>query len=300
MYIGIDWGGTKIEAVGLLPDGTELIRRREATPRGDYPGCLAVIARLVAAIESQAGRSGTIGVGIPGSIAPQTGLGKGANSTWLTDRPVQRDLEGALGRPVRLDNDANCLAASEATDGAGRGHRVVFAVIIGTGAGAGIAIDGRAHAGPNTSAGEWGHNPLPRPDVSEVPGPPCYCGRHGCLETFVSGTGLRNDYRRHAGAEVETPEVLARMRQGDRLARMVYERYVDRLARGLALVVNILDPDVIVLGGGMSNVDELYGDLPPALGRQIFSTAFATPIRKAAHGDASGVRGAAWLWRDRP
>ena len=299
MYIGIDWGGTKIEAVGLSPDGTELIRRREATPRGDYDGCLVIIARLVDAVERETGQKGPVGIGIPGSIAPATGLGKGANSTWLTDRPVQRDLEAALGRAVRIDNDANCLAASEATDGAGAGHRVVFAVILGTGVGAGVAIDGRAHAGPNTSAGEWGHNPLPRPDIGEIPGPPCYCGRHGCLETFVSGTGFQNDYRRHAGGDARAVDILERMRQGDRLAQLVYRRYVDRLARGLALVVNILDPDIFVLGGGMSNVDELYADLPAALGGQIFSTVFATPIRKAVHGDASGVRGAAWLWRDR-
>lgn len=298
MLIGVDWGGTKIEAIALAADGTTLARLREDTPRGDYPGCIATIKALVARVEAATGATGTVGIGIPGSLCPRTGVAKGANSTWLLGRPVQADVEAALGRAVRLENDANCFAVSEAVDGAGAGHRIVFAVILGTGVGAGIAVEGRAHAGPNNSAGEWGHNPLPLPGVEEMPGPACYCGKHGCLETWVSGTGLHEDYRRHAPVDAPPAAILGKMRAGDRLAGNVYARYVDRLARGLALVVNVLDPDILVLGGGMSNVEELYADLPPALERRIFTTSLNTPIRRAAHGDSSGVRGAAWLWQD--
>ena len=298
MYIGVDWGGTKIEVVALGADGSEQARFRHDTPRGDYNGCLALIGTMVAEAEATTGEAGTVGVGIPGSLEPLSRRGKGGNSTWINGMPVEADLIATLQRPVRVENDANCLAVSEAIDGAGAGHRMVFAVILGTGAGAGIAIGGRAHSGPNNSAGEWAHNPLPFPNVSELPGPDCYCGRTGCLETWISGTGFCNDYRRHNGATLPGTDIVALMRSGDRLARMVYERYIDRVARGLAVVVNVLDPDVFVMGGGMSNIDELYEDLGPSLARWTFSTVFTTPIVKAVHGDSSGVRGAAWLWRD--
>jgi fructokinase len=304
MYIGIDWGGTKIEAIGLDEAGRELHRLRRDTPRGDYPACLTMIRSLVGEIEARAGSTGTVGIGLPGSVDPRTGIAKGASSTWLNGKPVLRDLEEALGREIRAENDADCLAASEAVDGAGVGHRVVFAVILGSGAGAGIAVNGRAHHGPNNSGGEWGHNPLPIPDLSEIPGSPCYCGKHGCLETWVSGRGFARDYSRHAGLDLAEPvdlkpvEIVERMRAGDRLARLVWERYVDRVARGMSLIVNILDPDIFVMGGGMSNVDELYADLPPALAKYTFSPVFYTPIVKARHGDSSGVRGAAWLWKE--
>jgi fructokinase len=303
MLIGVDWGGTKIEAAALDQDGAILVRRRADTPRSDYPACLRLIADLVAHIEAATGASGTVGVGLPGSLDPRTGVAKGASSTWLNGRRVEDDLRAALGRDVRIANDADCLAASEAADGAGRGYRVVFAVILGSGAGAGIAVDGRAHHGPNNGAGEWGHNPLPLPYVSEIPGAPCYCGRHGCLETWVSGRAFAREYSRHASLELAQPvspspaEIIARMHAGDRLARLVWARYVDRVARGLALVVNVLDPDVLVMGGGMSNVEELFTDLPPRLADQVFSPVFHTPIVRAMHGDSSGVRGAAWLWR---
>ena len=299
MLIGIDWGGTKIEGIALASSGAELGRVRQDTPRHDYPGCIRIIVALVERLEAETGRRGSIGIGIPGSLDPLTRRGKGANSTWLIGRSVEHDLREALGREIRVENDADCLAASEAVDGAGSGFDVVFAVILGSGAGAGIAIGGRAHHGPNNSAGEWGHNPLPFPTLAEIPGPPCYCGKHGCMETWVSGRGFAADYARHAGAEVPTQDVIARMRDGEPLARLAWTRYVDRAARGLSVVVNTLDPDVLVMGGGMSNVDELYDVLPEAIGRYTFSPAFRTPVRKAVHGDSSGVRGAAWLWKDR-
>jgi fructokinase len=303
MLIGIDWGGTKIEGVALTPDGRQIARLRADTPRHDYAGCLRTIADLVARMEAEAGGTGTIGIGIPGSLEPRSRRGKGASSTWLLGRPVEADLRRVLDREVRVENDADCLAASEAVDGAGAGYNVVFAVILGSGAGAGIAVGGRAHHGPNNSAGEWGHNPLPMPDITEIPGAPCYCGKHGCLETWVSGRAFQADYARHAPPEadasaVTAPAVIEKLRAGDRLAGLVWGRYVDRVARGLSLVVNALDPDIFVMGGGMSNVDELYRDLPPVLARYTFSTVFETPIVPAVHGDSSGVRGAAWLWRD--
>ncbi|OJU70195.1 MAG: hypothetical protein BGO05_00810, partial [Rhizobiales bacterium 63-7] len=234
--------------------------------------------------------------GIPGSLEPVSRLGKGASSTWLLGQPVEKDLRNAIRRDIRVENDADCFAASEAADGAGAGYNLVFAVILGSGAGAGIAINGRAHHGPNNSGGEWGHNPLPFPDTTEIPGRPCYCGRHGCMETWVSGRAFEAEYARHTSEELKAWQVVEKMRAGDRLARMLWERYVDRVARGLATVVNTLDPDILVMGGGMSNVEELYDDLPPALARRTFSTVFHTPIRRALHGDSSGVRGAARLW----
>jgi fructokinase len=298
MFIGIDWGGTKIEGIALTHEGQEIVRLREDTPRHDYQGCIRIIADLIERIEQKAGRTGTIGIGIPGSLEPKSRLGKGASSTWLLGQPVEQDLCAALGREIRVENDADCLAASEAVDGAGAGYHVVFAVILGSSAGAGIAIGGRAHHGPNNSAGEWGHNPLPIPDVTEIPGPPCFCGKHGCLASWVSGLAFEADYARHTQTERKAAEIITKMRNGDRLAQLIWQRYINRVARGLSLVVNTLDPDILVMGGGMSNVEELYTELPPELARYTFSTVFETPIRKAVHGDSSGVRGAAWLWKE--
>ncbi len=296
MLIGIDWGGTKIEAIAMERDGRELGRLRRDTPRHDYAGCIRMIVDLIGELEAATGRIGSIGIGIPGSLEPVSRLGKGASSTWLLGQPVEKDLRNAIRRDIRVENDADCFAASEAADGAGAGYNLVFAVILGSGAGAGIAINGRAHHGPNNSGGEWGHNPLPFPDTTEIPGRPCYCGRHGCMETWVSGRAFEAEYARHTSEELKAWQVVEKMRAGDRLARTLWERYVDRVARGLATVVNTLDPDILVMGGGMSNVEELYDDLPPALARRTFSTVFHTPIRRALHGDSSGVRGAARLW----
>ncbi len=298
MLIGVDWGGTKIEAVAMQPDGTELLRLREATPRHDYHACIRVIVEIISALEQKAGQRGTIGIGIPGSLEPVSRRAKGANSTWLLKRPVEQDLHDAIKRDIRVENDADCFAASEAFDGAGAGQNVVFAVILGSGVGAGVAVGGRAHHGPNNSAGDWGHNPLPFPNATELPGKACYCGRHGCIETWCSGRAFEAQYTEHTGREVKAGEIMQMKREGDHLSNLLWDRYVDRVARGLATIVNALDPDVFVLGGGMSNVDELYVDLPPALAKRAFSTVFHTPIKRAAHGDSSGVRGAAWLWRE--
>ena len=297
MLIGIDWGGTKIEGVAMLPDGAELLRLRAPTPRHDYPGCLKVIKTMVEALEAKTGQTGSLGIGIPGSLEPKSGRGKGASSTWLLGRPVFKDLHAALQRDIRVENDADCFAASEAVDGAGAGHNVVFAVILGSGAGAGIAVSGKAHHGPNNSGGEWGHNPLPFPHAGEAPGKACYCGRHGCMETWVSGRAFEEQYFEHTGQELGAAAIMEKKRQGDHLSGLLWDRYVDRVARGLATVVNALDPDIFVMGGGMSNVDELYEDLPPLLAKRIFSTVFHTPVVRAKHGDSSGVRGAAWLWK---
>jgi fructokinase len=303
MLIGVDWGGTKIEAIAIADGGQSIARLREETPRSDYEGCLATVASLVKRVEAEGGATGTVGIGIPGSVDPRTGLAKGASSTWLNGKPVETDLRRTLGREVRIANDADCFAVSEAVDGAGAGHNVVFAVILGSGAGAGVAVGGKAHHGPNNSAGEWGHNPLPRPDITEIPGPSCYCGRNGCLERWVSGWSFARDYHRYAKIDLAptslpTPaEIVGLMRQGNRLAELAWRRYVDRVARGLSVVVNTLDPDILVLGGGMANIDELYDDLPPRLAEETFSPCFYTPVVRALHGDSSGVRGAAWLWR---
>lgn len=298
MLIGIDWGGTKIEGVAMTHQGEELLRLREDTPRHNYFGCIAMIKSMIDALEAKTGQKGSLGIGIPGSLEPVSRLGKGASSTWLLGRPVEKDLHDAIQRDIRVENDADCFAASEAVDGAGVGHNVVFAVILGSGAGAGIAVGGKAHHGPNNSGGEWGHNPLPFPDTTEIPGRPCYCGRHGCMETWVAGRAFEAEYTRHTNEELKAREIIEKRRNGDRLCGLLWDRYVDRVARGLATVVNTLDPDILVMGGGMSNVEELYLDLPPALAKRTFSTVFNTPIRKAVHGDSSGVRGAAWLWKD--
>ncbi len=299
MLIGIDWGGTKIEGVALTHDGQELVRHREVTPRHDYQACLQVIRKLVDRIERETGQEGTLGIGIPGSLEPVSRLGKGASSTWLLGMPVESDLQATFAeRTIRVENDADCFAASEAVDGAGKGCNVVFGVILGSGAGAGIAIQGRAHHGPNNSSGEWGHNPLPFPDISETPGPLCYCGKHGCLETWVSGRAFEAEFHHRTGEDLKADAIIANKRAGDRTSTQIWDRYVDRVARGLSIVVNTLDPDIFVMGGGMSNIGELLVELPPAIASYTFSTVFHTPIVRARHGDASGVRGAAWLWKD--
>ncbi len=299
--IGIDLGGTKTEGIVLDQYGNQIARRRVPSPQGDYDATLRTIVELVAALEAETGGPATVGVGIPGIVSPATGLVKNANSVWLIGRPFDRDLAAALQRLVRVENDANCLAVSEAADGAGAGCGVVFAAILGTGCGSGIVVHGRPLPGRNAVAGEWGHNPLawPRPwdHEDERPGPACYCGKSGCLESFVSGPGFAADHRRTTGETLTAEEIVARAEAGDRACRSSLERLCDRLARGLAAVVNVLDPDVIVLGGGLSNVDALYAALPPLIERWSFSDRIDTPVRRAVHGDSSGVRGAAWLWR---
>lgn len=294
--IGVDLGGTKIEAVALGPEGEELVRRRIPTPRDDYHGTLAAIAGLVESIEEDVGAPGVIGVGMPGAISRATGLVKNANSVWLNGRPLAQDLAQALPRPLRFANDANCFALSEAIDGAAAGHRVVFGVILGTGVGGGLALDGRAWDGLNGVAGEWGHNPLPWPSEDERPGPPCYCGKTGCLETFLSGPGLARDHARLTGARASAAEIAERAAEGDPGAEATLARYEDRLARGLAAVVNVVDPEAIVLGGGLSQIDRLYERVPALLPRYVFSDTVATPVLAPRHGDSSGVRGAARLW----
>lgn len=296
MRIGVDLGGTKIEAIALDPQGTCLARRRVPAPRDDYGATLCAIAGLVAAIESETGRRGSVGVGTPGALSPFNGRLRNSNSVWLNDRAIDRDLAGLLKRPVRIANDADCFALSEATDGAGRGARCCFGVILGTGCGGGVVVDGRLLAGPNAIAGEWGHNPLPWPADAERPGPECYCGKLGCIETFVSGPGMTEDHRRHTGCALTPPQILAQAQGGDRTAKLTLERHLGRLARALASVINLLDPTVIVLGGGLSNLPHLYEDLPGLIRPWLICDGMATPILPPVHGDSSGVRGAAWLW----
>lgn len=295
--IGVDLGGTKVETIALDDAGRTLDRRRIPTPRDNYDATVRAVAELIAAVERDLGRTGRIGVGIPGTLSRATGLVKNANSTWLNGRPLDRDLAAALGRPVRLQNDANCFAVSEAADGAAAGARVVFGVILGTGVGAGLVIDNRPIDGPNGIAGEWGHNPLPWPADDERPGPACYCGLSGCIETFLSGPGLAAGYRIETGLDATAQDLVARAAAGDQQATGQLERYADRLARSLAHVINILDPDVIVLGGGLSNLSALYQQVPAAWGRHVFSDRVDTRLVPPQHGDSSGVRGAAWLWR---
>ena len=296
MRIGVDLGGTKIEAVVLDAGGTMRARRRVPTPRDDYAATLAAIAALVDDLERAAGERGTVGIGMPGALSPATGLVKNANSVWLNGRPFDRDLSQRMGRPLRFANDANCFALSEAVDGAAAGARVVFGVIAGTGVGGGVVVDGRLLTGPNAIAGEWGHNPLPWPRDGEWPGPTCYCGKTACVETFLSGPGLSRDYLEATGRTLGAPEIVAGAADGDGEAEAALLRYEDRMARALAMVVNVLDPDVIVLGGGMSQIARLYANVPLPLLRYAFSDSLATRFVPPAHGDSSGVRGAAWLW----
>jgi len=298
LRLGIDLGGTKIAGIILDTEGRVRAEARVATPRGDYAGTLQAIADLVAQLESEVGGRCSVGLGMPGAISSQTGLVKNANSTWLNGQPFLSDLEAVLDRPVRAENDANCLAVSEAVDGAGAGAGIVWAIILGTGVGSGIALRGRALSGRDRIAGEWGHNPLPRPIDAERPGPPCYCGRSGCIETWVSGPGLAADHLRRTGAVAGGEAIVAAMRAGDADAQATFAAYLDRLGRSVAYVVNILDPDMIVVGGGLSRLPELIDGLPAATAPHVFSDTFDTPIRASLHGDASGVRGAAWLWSE--
>lgn len=299
MRIGIDLGGTKTEVVALDEAGGEAFRHRIPSPRGDYGATLAAIASLVGRAEARCGPASSIGIGIPGSLSPHTGLVRNANSTWLNGRPLGADLARALGRPVAIANDANCFALSEATDGAAAGMGVVFGVILGTGVGGGIVVRGQLLEGANGIAGEWGHNPLPGPFAQgELPGPQCWCGRRGCIETWLSGPALAADHARAAGnppPDRDASAVVAAMRAGDPRAAASFERYCDRLARALAGAINLLDPDAIVLGGGLSRVDELYAEVPRRLPPLVFADRAHTPLLRARHGDSSGVRGAARL-----
>ncbi len=293
MRLGIDLGGSKIEIVALADDSAQLLRRRVPTPREDYPGTLAAIAGLIEQAESELGRQGSVGIGIPGAESRVTGLIKNANSTWLIGKPLRRDLEALLRREVRLANDANCFALSEASDGAAAGAEVVFGVILGTGVGGGIVAHGKVLTGANAIAGEWGHNRLPG---DEPEWPACYCGRRGCVETFLSGPGMKRDHVRANGEFLDPDEIAARALAGDAACAATLRRYELRLARALAQVINILDPDAIVLGGGLSNIACLYDNVPKLWGAAVFSDQVATRLLKNRHGDASGVRGAAWLW----
>ncbi len=297
LRIGVDLGGTKIEAAALAADGHMLLRRRVATPRDDYDATLSAIAALVTDLEHELGRRASVGIGTPGALSPFTGRLRNANSVWLNDRALGQDLEQRLQRPLRLANDADCFALSEASDdGAAAGANSVFGVIIGTGTGGGIVIGGHLLQGPNAVAGEWGHNPLPWPRSDELPGPSCYCGKRGCIETFCSGPGLAADLLRVSGRRLQAPDIVIAAEQGDRDAEAALVRHEDRLARALASVVNLLDPEVIVLGGGLSNLRRLYRNLPPLISRHIFSDGLATRIVPPRFGDSSGVRGAARLW----
>ena len=297
LCIGIDLGGTKTEAIALNAAGKVLQRVRLPTVRDNYGATLTTIHQLVAQIEEQLNETGTVGVGIPGTVVAATGLVKNANSTWLNGKPLVRDLSSTLHREVRCSNDANCFAVSEATDGAGAKAGVVFGAILGTGCGGGVVIRGAVHNGPNGLAGEWGHIPLPWPEPTEWPGPACYCGRFGCLETWISGTGFERDFAQYAGKVLRAREIVLAMRGGDTQAVAAFRRLQSRIARGLAVVTDLLDPDIIVLGGGLSNVEELYtGELEQLVAQHTFGGGTATTIVRNRHGDSSGVRGAAWLW----
>lgn len=301
MRIGIDLGGTKIEGVALDPSGKMLARRRVATPAHDYEEIIRAIAALVESLEAETGRRGTLGVGIPGAISPATGLVKNANTVVLIGNALDRDLAEACGRPVRLANDANCFALSEATDGAAAGKSVVFGVIIGTGCGGGVVVNGQVLGGANAIAGEWGHNPLPWPGADELPGPDCYCGKKGCIETWTSGPGLAADHARATGLKGKTAVAVSTdAKAGDPAAQATLARHVDRLARSLSTVINLLDPDAIVLGGGLSSLPHLYEEIPEIWRKWVLSDAVTTPLLPPKHGDSSGVRGAAWLWPAAP
>ncbi|MBE7636867.1 ROK family protein [Sneathiella sp. P13V-1] len=296
MRYGIDLGGTKTEIVALAPSGGEVFRLRNATPRGNYKEIVANIEKLVKHADKETGTSGSIGVGIPGAISPHSGLVKNANTTELIGHPLQGDLEQLLNRPVRIANDANCFALSEASDGAGAGHHTVFGIIIGTGVGGGIVIKGTPLLGAHSIAGEWGHNPLPWPDNTEQPGPKCYCGKYGCIETFLSGPALEQDHFSHTDFKIPPHQIVEAVSNGDTDAEKTLERYERRLAKALASVVNVIDPDIIVCGGGLSNLSRLYENVPKLMPQFVFSDKIETPIVPAEYGDSSGVRGAAWLW----
>lgn len=296
MRIGIDLGGTKIEIIALDEHGQEIYRERVPTPQAGYAAILHAIAGLVLRGEQHTQLTGSVGVGIPGTISPATGLVKNANTTSLIGNPLQKDLAQLLKREVRVSNDANCFAVSEATDGAAQDGQVVFGVIVGTGTGGGVVVNKQVITGINAIAGEWGHNPLPWPHADELPGPACYCGKHGCIETFLSGPGFRRDHLAHQGNDETPRDIVQRARQGDAQAEATLQRYEDRMARALATIINVLDPDVIVLGGGMSNVTRLYENVPKQWGRYVFSDRVDTRLVPPLHGDSSGVRGAAWLW----
>jgi fructokinase len=294
---GIDLGGTKTEIIGLDGAGAEVLRRRVPTPRDNYHETLNAVVALIREAEAEMGVTGSVGIGTPGSLSPSTGLLRGSNSVCLNGKPIKSDLEALLGREVRIANDANCFALSEAVDGAGRGAEVVFGVILGTGVGSGIVVRGQVLTGPNAIAGEWGHNPLPWPEDAERPGAPCFCGKPGCIETFLSGPGMERDHLAATGQRVPAQEIALRAGNGEPSAESTLQRYEQRLAKALAHIINILDPDVIVLGGGMSNIDRLYVNVPARWGRWVFSERVATRLLRHRHGDSSGVRGAAWLWK---
>ena len=296
MRIGIDLGGTKIAAIAMDDDARTAWESRIATPRDDYAATIEAIAGLVDAAEHATGTTGTVGVAIPGAVSPATGLIKNANSTWLNGRRLPEDLAARLQRPVRLANDANCLGVSEAADGAAADARVVFAVILGTGTGGAMVVDKQPITGANAIAGEWGHNPLPWALPAEQPGPLCYCGQRGCIETFLSGPGITRDYVARGGRPLTAERIAAAARAGEAIAHAALEAWTHRAARALASVINILDPDVIVVGGGLSQVATLYDRVPARWSGWVFSDRVATPLVPARHGDASGVRGAAWLW----
>ena len=296
MRLGIDLGGTKIEIIALDDDGTVLARERVPTPAGDYAGTVRAICRLVAGVEARLGRNGSVGIATPGALSMRAEVLKNSNSTVLNGKPLKRDLEAALGRPVRMENDANCLALSEAVDGAAAGAPVVFGVILGTGVGGGLVVDRNVITGRNRIAGEWGHNPLPWPRDDERPGRACYCGKSGCIETFLSGAGISSDYHARTGQKLAAHDIAEAAARGDAVASAARAAYQDRLARGLASVINIVDPDAVVLGGGLSNIDTLYDGLLAQVARYAFSDLLETRIVRAQHGDSSGVRGAAWLW----
>ncbi|HHJ13103.1 MAG TPA: ROK family protein [Gammaproteobacteria bacterium] len=296
MRIGVDLGGTKIEIVALDDDGSERLRRRVPTPRGDYAATVRAVAELVRATERELACRASVGIGTPGAISPATGLLKNSNSTCLNGRPLKADLEHALERPLRLANDANCFALSEARDGAGAGARSVFGVIVGTGTGGGLVFEGRLLGGVNAIAGEWGHNPLPWPEAGELPGPACYCGRSGCIETWLSGPALERQYREQTGEALSAQEIAQRADAGEAAAGDLLQVYAGRMARALASVINLFDPEVIVLGGGVGNIEMLYGEVPARWGAHVFSDRVDTRLLPPRHGDSSGVRGAAWLW----
>ncbi|MDG2522217.1 ROK family protein [Caulobacter segnis] len=295
IQIGVDFGGTKIEAAALDADGRFLARLREPNP-GDYDAAIRTVVELIVRVEAEAGGQGTVGLGGPGSISPRTGLMRNANSLYLNGKPFDADLEKALGRPVRMANDANCLALSEAVDGAAAGEKVVFAIIVGTGCGGGVVVDGKLINGANGIAGEWGHMPLPWPKADELPGAKCWCGQMGCLETWVSGTGFRRDYKAATGRDLTGEAIIKAMREGEAEAVAAFDRYVDRLGRAMAVACNLIDPDAFVLGGGLSNVGELYERLPRVIRSYVFSDVWEAKIAPAKWGDSSGVRGAARLW----